>query len=366
MYDYLIVGAGITGCTLAERLANEHKKLVLIIDKRDHIGGNSYDCYNDDGILIHKYGPHIFHSNIQEVWDYLSQFTEWLPYQHKVMAFVEGKLVPLPINLDTVNLLLGTDFDENTIHDYFDSVRVHKDEIRNSEEMVTSKVGQELFEKLYRNYTKKQWDLYPAELAPEVTARLPVRTNRESRYFTDQYQGMPQNGYTRMFEAMLASERITVRLNTDFKTEGKNISCRNLIYTGPIDEYYDFCVGPLPYRSLRFDFETINAEKFQPVAVVNYPNDHDYTRITEYKHMTGQHHPKTTVSREFAKAEGDPYYPVPRPQNQELYEQYQALAGRETNVFFAGRLGRYRYLNMDTAVHEALLLVDALTTSRNI
>jgi UDP-galactopyranose mutase len=354
MFDYLIVGAGFAGSVLAERLATQAGKKVLIIDKREHIGGNAYDCYNKDGILIHKYGPHIFHTNSKEVFEYLGQFTPWRPYEHKVLGSVDGQLVPIPINLNTINQLYGLNLNSSEVEAFFESKAEKVAGVKTSEDVVVSKVGRELYEKFFRGYTRKMWDLDPSELDASVTARVPTRTNKDDRYFTDTYQAMPLHGYTHMFQNMLSHPNIKVMLNTDYKEITDFIPYRNLIFTGPIDEYFDYCYGKLPYRSLEFKFETIDAEVFQPTGTVNYPNSQLYTRITDFKYLTGQKHEKTSVVYEFPKAEGDPYYPVPRPENAELYKKYQQLAATETNTYFVGRLATYKYYNMDQVVAQAL------------
>ena len=354
MYDYLVVGAGFAGCAIAERLAAALDKRVLICDKRPHIGGNAYDHYDENGLLVHKYGPHIFHTNSREVFTYLSRFTEWRPYQHRVRASVDGCLVPIPINLDTINTLYGTSFTSFELADFFKRVAEPREAIRTSEDVIVSQVGRELYEKFFKNYTRKQWGLDPSELDAIVTARVPVRTNRDDRYFTDTYQAMPRHGFTRMFERMLAHPKISILLNTDYHDVEGSISYDEVVFTGPIDEYFDYQFGKLPYRSLAFKYETVNAASVQPVAVVNYPNDYAFTRVTEFKHLTGQEHPKTSLVYEFPQAEGDPYYPIPRPENAVLYRKYQELANRTPGVHFVGRLGTYKYYNMDQVVAQAL------------
>jgi len=354
MFDYLIVGAGFAGSVLAERLATQANKKVLIIDKRDHIGGNAYDYYNNDGILIHKYGPHIFHTNSKDVFEYLSQFTPWRPYEHKVLASVDGQLVPIPINLNTINKLYNLNLCSADVENFFSERAEKVDRIKTSEDVVVSKVGRELYEKFFRGYTRKMWDLDPSELDASVTARVPTRTNRDDRYFTDTYQAMPLYGYTHMFQNMLSHKNIKVMLNTDYKEIIDIIPYKNLIFTGPVDEYFNYCYGKLPYRSLEFKFETVDKEVFQPTGTVNYPNEQLYTRITDFKYLTGQVHPKTAIVYEFPKAEGDPYYPVPRPENAELYKKYQQLASTMKNTYFVGRLATYKYYNMDQVVAQAL------------
>ncbi len=354
MFDYLIVGAGFAGSVLAERLANGSGKKVLICDKRPHIAGNAYDFYNDEGVLIHKYGPHIFHTNSKDVFDYLSRFTDWREYQHRVLASVDGMLVPMPINLDTINKLYGLKLTAFEVEDFLESLAEKKDQIKTSEDVVVSKVGRELYEKFFRNYTRKQWGLDPSELDASVTARVPTRTNRDDRYFTDVYQAMPKHGYTRMFENLLDNPNIKIMLNCDYREIANDIPYREMIYTGPIDSFFNYRHGKLPYRSLEFKHETHDAEQFQTAPVVNYPNEQAYTRITEFKYLTGQEHKKTSIVYEYPQAEGDPYYPIPRAENAELYAKYKILADGRPDVHFVGRLATYKYYNMDQIVAQAL------------
>ena len=357
-YDYLIVGAGFAGSVLAERLASQHGARVLLIDRRNHIGGNAYDEPNEAGILYHKYGPHIFHTNSDQVVDYLSQFTQWRPYEHRVRAVVRDKLVPIPINRTTLNELFGLNLQtDEEAADYLASRAEPVEEIRTSEDVVINAVGRELYELFFRGYTRKQWGLDPSELDKQVTSRIPTRTNTDDRYFGDKFQAMPLHGYTAMFEKMVDHPLIDVRTGVDFaelKDDWTEIA-DHLIFTGPIDEYFDFRFGKLPYRSLKFDHQTLDREQFQDVAVVNYPDEQvPYTRISEYKHLTGQDAPVTTITYEYPSAEGDPYYPIPRPENQELFKKYEALADETGNVTFVGRLATYRYYNMDQIVGQAL------------
>jgi UDP-galactopyranose mutase len=355
-YDYLIVGAGYAGSVLAERLASQHGATVLLIDRRPHIGGNAYDEPNEAGILYHKYGPHIFHTNSDAVVDYLSQFTEWRPYEHRVLAQVRGQQVPIPINRTTLNQLFGLDLEtDEEAADYLASRAEPVDDIQTSEDVVINAVGRELYEVFFRGYTRKQWGLDPSELDKQVTSRIPTRTNTDDRYFTDTFQAMPANGYTAMFEKMLGNPLIEIRTGADFRDVRDEVEAGHIVYTGPIDEYFDFRFGKLPYRSLKFDHQTLDEEHHQPVAVVNYPDPAvPYTRITEYKHLTGQQHPRTTITYEYPSAEGDPYYPVPRDENQALYKKYEALADATDDVTFVGRLSTYRYYNMDQIVGQAL------------
>jgi UDP-galactopyranose mutase len=366
MFDYLIVGAGYAGSVLAERLARDAGKKVLIVDKRPHIGGNAYDHYNDAGILVHKYGPHIFHTNSREVFDYLSRFTAWRAYEHRVLASVDGQLLPIPINLDTVNKLYGLNLTSFQLEDFFASVAEHREQIRTSEDVIINRVGRELYEKFFRNYTRKQWDLDPSELDATVTSRVPIRTNRDDRYFSDTYQAMPLHGYTRMFENILDHSNIRIMLNTDYREIERVIPYKEMIYTGPVDEFFECRYGKLPYRSLEFKHETHDKPVYQQAPVVNFPNEHAYTRITEFKYLTGQEHNKTSIVFEHSRADGDPYYPVPRPENMELYKKYQELAKQTPGVHFVGRLATYKYYNQDQVVAQALTLYAKLFgTSRS-
>lgn len=365
MFDYLVVGAGFAGSVLAERLANVSEKKVLVVDQRDHIGGNAYDYFNKDGILIHKYGPHIFHTNSRKVFDYLSHFTSWRPYEHRVLASVEGQLVPIPINLNTINQLYRLNLNCQELEAFFQSRAEKLPGIVTSEDVVVSKVGRELYEKFFRGYTRKHWDLDPSELDASVSARVPTRTNRDDRYFTDTYQAMPAHGYTRMVQKMLSHPNIKIMLNTDYKEIVDLIPYKTMIYTGPIDSYFNYCYGRLPYRSIEFRFETHDMEVFQSTGTINFPNEHPYTRVTEFKYLTGQKHHKTSLVYEYPQAEGDPYYPIPRPENAEIYKKYQSLANTMTNTYFTGRLATYRYYNMDQVVAQSLTLFEKITQAQS-
>lgn len=358
MYDFLIVGAGFSGCVLAERIASGLGKKVLMIDSRNHIGGNAYDCFNEHGILIHPYGPHIFHTNSKKVFDYLSRFTDWNFYEHRVLASVDGIKVPIPINLNTLNELYGLRMSSQEAASFLESVRIPAAKITNSEDVIVSQVGIGLYETFFKAYTKKQWDLWPSELDPSVCARIPVRTNRDNRYFTDRYQVMPKSGYTEMFKKMIRHPNIHLMLQADFQSVKQAVPYRFLIYTGPIDAYFDYRFGKLPYRSLNFTFETMDREYVQETGTVNYPNSYDFTRITEFKHLTGQVHGKTTVVYEYPTADGSPYYPVPKEENMNLYGKYKREAEKLPDVWFTGRLGTYRYYNMDQVVAQALTLYE--------
>jgi UDP-galactopyranose mutase len=361
VFDYVIVGAGFSGAVVAAQMARTFGKRVMLVDRRAHLAGNAYDHYDKAGVLVHKYGPHIFHTNSKDVFDYLSLFTEWRNYEHRVLASVDGKLVPIPINLDTVNLLHGLKLRVEELEGYLETIVEKPASIRTSEDVVVGRVGRDLYEKMFRGYTRKQWGLDPSELDASVTGRIPVRVNRDDRYFSDTYQAMPRRGFTRMFENMLDHPNITIILNTDYRDVLKSVRYRELVYTGPIDEFFDYRFGKLNYRSLQFRHETVNAEKLQPVAVINYPNEHDYTRVTEFKHLTGQVHSKTSVVYEYPCDGGDPYYPVPRPENASIYKQYEALGAQTHRVHFVGRLATYKYYNMDQVVAQALTLCTKLS-----
>ena len=366
MYDWLIVGAGFAGGVLAERLASVRGDKVLVIDKRLHVAGNAYDRHNEAGVLMHMYGPHIFHTNCADVVDYLSQFTRWRAYEHRVLGEVDGKLVPIPINLDTINTLYDLNLTEGELESWF-AVRAEPvAQVTTSEDVVISKVGRELYEKFFRGYTRKQWGLDPSELDKSVTSRVPVRTNRDDRYFTDRFQAMPKHGYTAMFERMLAHPNIEVRTGTDYAAVKEGIDYRRLIYTGPIDEFFGFRFGRLPYRSLIFRHVTLDQPWFQRAGTINYPQTQDYTRVSEYKHLTGQEHRRTTITYEYPSAEGDPYYPVPRPENQELFKRYERLARATPDVWFVGRLATYRYYNMDQIVGQALATFRRIQESTHV
>jgi UDP-galactopyranose mutase len=367
-YDYLVVGAGFAGAVTAERLASQHNAHVLVVDRRPHVAGNAYDHLDEAGVLIHQYGPHIFHTNSDEIVDYLSQFTRWRPYEHRVLAHVRDQLVPIPINRTTLNRLFGLDLktDEDAAA-YLASRAEPVDEIRTSEDVVVSAVGRELYELFFQGYTRKQWGLDPSELDKAVTSRVPTRTNTDDRYFGDKHQMMPRDGYTAMFNNMLDHPNIDLLLSTDYRDIMGEVDASHIVYTGPIDEYFDFRFGKLPYRSLRFEHKSLEESEFQPVAVVNYPDPQvPYTRITEYKHLTGQQHPGTSITYEYPSAEGDPYYPIPRPENQALFKKYEALADSTPDVTFVGRLATYRYYNMDQVVGQALATFRRLDAKRKL
>lgn len=357
----LVIGAGFAGSVCARELA-EAGHQVLVIDRRDHIAGNAFDLKDEHGILIHQYGPHIFHTNSERIFNYLSKFTEWRHYEHRVRSVVNGKEYPFPINRDTLNQLYDLDLTEEQAAEFFEKVREPKEKVQTSEDVVLNSVGRDLYEKFFLHYTKKQWGLDPSQLKAGVAARIPTRTNSDDRYFTDIYQMMPLHGYTAMFENMLNHPNIQVCLSTEFKEFlNKNSEFDHIVYTGPIDAFYDFKFGHLPYRSLRFEHEYLEGtEQYQRVGTVNYPNDFEFTRITEFKNLTGQKHSSTSIVREYPTSEGDPYYPIPRDENEKLFKQYQALANVEENVTFVGRLAEYRYYNMDQVIGAALNAVDKI------
>jgi len=356
-FDYLVVGAGFAGSVSAERLANAGNK-VIIIDKRLHLAGNAYDQVDTNGVLVHCYGPHIFHTQLTEVFDYLSNFTKWRAYEHRVRAMVEGKLLPIPINQTTINELYGLNLDEVGIGEFLKQASVARRDIRTSEDVAINAVGRDLYEKFFKGYTLKQWGLDPSKLCASVISRVPVRVNRDDRYFTDKYQFMPAEGFSMLFKNLLNHKNIQIELGIDFFREKKHIRSKYIIYTGPIDEYYGYRYGKLPYRSLRFEhIHFPDIDKLQPVAVVNYPNEHSFTRITEFKHLTGQRCSGTSIVREYPKSQGEAYYPIPNPDNQLLYDKYKKLADKDANIRFVGRLGQYKYLNMDQVVAEGLRLV---------
>lgn len=356
-WDYLIVGAGFAGAVLAERLASQRGATCMVIDKRDHIAGNAYDYYDHAGILLHAYGPHYFRTNSDRIVKYLSQFTDWHPVEYKILSWTHGRYWQFPINLNTFEQLLGRPSTTEEMETTLAQWRVPIEHPKNSEEVILSQVGQRLYEMFFKNYTRKQWRRDPRDLDANVCGRIPIRTNRDDRYLSEKFQALPAQGYATMFGKILAHPKIKVMLKTDYREARTQVRFRHLVYTGPVDEYFDHCFGPLPYRSLRFEPETLNQEYFQAAMQVNYPNDEDFTRIVEIKHATGQKLPSTTIVREFPQDFGpgrEPYYPVPAPDAKELYQQYAERAAAEMNVTFVGRLATYRYYNMDQVVGMAL------------
>ena len=370
IWDYLIVGAGFAGAVLAERLASQCGATCLVIDRRDHLAGNAFDSLDRAGVRLHRYGPHYFRTNSDRVVAYLSQFTEWHPVEYRILSWTEGRYWPFPVNLNTFEQLLGrpssTEEMERTLAEWREPLPTGIAP-RNSEEVILSQVGRRFYELFFHGYTRKQWQREPSELDASVCGRIPIRTNRDDRFLSERFQALPVDGYTAMFQRMLAHPKIEVRLKTDFREARHQIQYRHLIYTGPIDEYFDRSEGPLPYRSLRFEPETIEQEFFQPVVQVNYPNDHDFTRIVEIKHVTGQQLPLTTIVREYPAAYtpgSEPFYPIPAPDARTLYQRYAERAALEKNVSFVGRLATYRYYNMDQVVASALVEFEKLAGLR--
>jgi len=357
-FDLLIAGAGPVGCVIAERAATQLGWKVLIVEKRNHIAGNCYDRFHESGLMIHQYGPHYFRTNNEELLKYLSEFTTWIQGDYIVKSSTDGELYPFPINLTTLSMFFGEEITAENAQAKLDSVREKIDDPQNSEEFVLSRVGKEMYEKFYLGYTLKQWEKHPRDLDKSVCGRIPVRLNHDDRYVDHKHQLTPENGFTKMFSNMVFRDNIQVMLNADFR-EVKNWAKPRIatIYTGPVDEYFDCKLGKLPWRSLEFDFRNMKQEFYQPYVQINYPNDHEYTRTVEIKHVTKQKHPETVVSFEYSRSEGDPYYPIPAPENNELYKKYKVLADEEclnNNVFFAGRLANYLYMNTDEAIESAL------------
>ena len=369
--DALVVGAGFARSICARRMAEDFGLRVLVIDSRPHVAGNAHDTLDEHGVLIHTYGPHIFHTNAAKVTDFLSRFTGWRPYEHRVWAEVDGLIVPLPINRTTIQALHRVELcDEDETAAYLASLAEPRGAFENSEDAVVAKVGRDLFERLFRGYTRKQWSLDPSEPHASVCARLPVRTNEDDRYFADSFQQMPAAGFTAMFERMLDHPNIELALGTEYEDIRDHVDARQLVWTGPIDEFFGYRLGTLPYRSLQFERETRatpGGRLVQSVAVINYPNERiPYTRVTEFRHLTGQVSDFSTLTYEYPTSEGDPYYPIPRPENRELYHRYEALAAARPDVLFVGRLARYQYLNMDQVVAQALVAVDRWAAERDL
>lgn len=362
-FDWLIVGAGYSACVLAERIATQLEKRVLIVEQRNHIGGNSYDYYNEHGLLVHKYGPHIFHTKSKQVWNYLSKFTSWRPYYHRVLGVIEGKKVPIPFNLNSLYELFPRTYSEKIenllLEEFGFGKKIPILKLRESNSSDLSFLAKYIYENVFLNYTQKQWNLRPEELDIGVTARVPVYISRDNRYFQDPYQAMPKLGYTVMFQKMITHPNIKVLLNTDYREVISGVEFDRAIFTGPIDYFFDYVHGEMPYRSLSFQVETLDQEFYQEVGTVNYPNDYDITRITEQKHLTGQSSPKTTLVKELPKAyipgHNDPYYPIPRAENRKRLSLYKKEVEKlNGSVVFVGRLADYKYYNMDQAVIRAL------------
>ena len=368
----LVVGAGFAGAVCARRIAEDYGLRVLVIDRRPHVAGNAHDAPDEHGVLIHTYGPHIFHTNAEKVTRFLSRFTEWHPYEHRVWAEVDGQIVSLPINRTTIRRLHRIElYGEAETEAYLASLAEPRAELKTSEDAVVAKVGRDLYERLFRGYTRKQWALDPSELHASVCGRLPVRFNDDDRYFGDSFQNMPAAGFTAMFERMLEHPNIELRLGTDYEDIRSEVAPRHTVWTGPIDEFFGYRLGKLPYRSLHFERETRatpGGRLVQPVAVINYPNERiPYTRVTEFRHLTGQVSDFSTLTYEYPTEEGDPYYPIPRPENRARFHAYESLAADERpDVLFVGRLARYQYLNMDQVVAQALVAVERWAADRDL
>lgn len=367
IYDVTVVGSGLAGATAARLLA-ERGKSVLVLEKRKHIAGNCYDYKNDYGITVHQYGPHIFHTDNRDIWQFVNRFSKFNHFQHKVLSYAEGRLMPFPINRDTLCEVFGIDIPVDQVHDYLGK-EVHKAKFNNPPEnfrdAVVSQVGEKLYELFFKNYTKKQWEKAPEALSAEIAARIPIRENRDPRYFSDKYQGLPLNGYTKMISAMLDHPNISIQLNCDFFTLKHTLKSPLIVYTGLLDQFFDFRHGHLDYRSVIFDFETVESECFQPVAVVNYPNDYDFTRITEFKHMTGERSPASTLCYEYPSASGEPCYVVLDPENMKKRSAYQneVTALEATGKYlFVGRLAEYKYYNMDQVIAAVMTKLDTLNS----
>lgn len=376
--DYLIVGAGFAGLTAAERLCTQYGRNCVVVEKRNHLGGNAYDFHNDHGVLVHAYGPHYFRTNSPRIREYLSRFTDWHEVEYRILSFANGRYWSFPINLKTFEQWIGRESTSSEMRAWLESRRVAIGHPRNSEEAVVSKVGWEMYEKFFKGYTIKQWKRDPKDLDASVCARIPVRTDRDDRYLTEAFQALPRDGYTRMFERMVdaCGARLTLLLDTDYRDILPRVDWNHMVYTGAIDEFYDRRFGALPYRSLRFEHESFTPGQlrdresisgkpgfWQPAMQVNYPNDEAFTRIVEIKHATGQDCPNTTIVREYPEDYGpgkEPYYPVPAPDSAALHKLYKELAERENRVSFIGRLATYRYYNMDQVVGMALAEVEKL------
>lgn len=381
MFDTIIVGAGFAGAVLAERLATQKNKRILVIDKRQHIGGNCYDCFDEQGVLIHKYGPHLFHTDNKPVFDYLSQFTQWQPYQHEVLAFIDGQKVPVPFNLNSLHSLLPKSLADSLelklIERFGYGVKVPILELRNIDDKELKFLADFIYEKIFVNYTAKQWGKKPEEISPEVTGRVPVHISRDNRYFQDKYQAIPAQGYTKVFANMLDHPNISLLLNTDyndvFKVDFETGAMQfmnaefngQLIYTGLIDELFNHRFGELPYRSLAFQFEHLAVDQFQEKTTINYPNDYDFTRITEFKHISQQSISGTSIVKEFPQdfernnpEKNIPYYPIFTDENKQKLDRYLSFAEQFGNITLVGRLAENRYYDMDDIIARALQVFD--------
>ncbi|MFD3271573.1 UDP-galactopyranose mutase [Paenibacillus dendritiformis] len=384
MFDYVIVGAGFSGAVIAERIATQMKKKVLLIEKRNHIGGNAFDEYSKEGLLTHRYGPHIFHTKMEHVWNYLSQFTDWYLYEHQVLGNIDGQLVPIPFNLNSLHALFPTEkaisLERKLVNTFGYNIKVPILRLNQSADEELKELANYVYEKVFLHYTLKQWGMTPEQLSSHVTGRVPVHISRDNRYFQDTFQGLPKNGYTRLFEKMLHNPNIKLMLNTDFKEVVKidesNSSIHifgqpfkgHLFFTGKLDELFQYRFGKLPYRSLRFEFETLHKEYFQNIGTVNYPNNYQFTRITEFKHLTGQKHQYTSIVREYPQeynmeypGKDIPYYPIPNQDNHDLAAQYRGLSKLFPQMTLLGRLAEYTYYDMDAVIAKALKVFEGIS-----
>lgn len=375
IYDYLIVGAGFAGSVIAERIASQLDKKILVIDRREHIGGNCFDFFDDYGICIHKYGPHAFHTNSKKVWDYLSKFTFWTPYEHKVLAVIDGEKVPIPFNFNSIEMLFPKNYAEKIISllkiRFGENIKVPILKLKQENNKDLKFLADFIYDNVFLGYTQKQWGLKPEELDYSVTSRVPIFIGRDNRYFYDKYQAIPKDGYTKLFENILNHKNIEILLNTDFNQVKKDLKFKKLVFTGPIDNFFDYLFGELPYRSLSFDFKNLQQEYFQEVAQVNYPNNYEWTRITEFKHFLNKQEMSTTIAYEypqkFIKNINEPYYPIPRKENEEQYKKYLSETKKiENSVIFIGRLAEYKYFNMDEIVGNALLKFENLIVKKSL
>ena len=371
MHDILIVGCGLSGVVIADQFANILNKKVLIIDKRDHIGGNIYDYKDEEtGILMSKYGAHLFHTNNERVWSYVNKFTEWIRWDHIVLGNVDDKLINIPVNINTVNALCNENIKiSEEMNEWLLNNQVKYENINNGEEMAKSRVGEILYNKIFKDYTYKQWNKYPEDLDASVLARIPVRNNLDNRYFDDRYQALPKYGYTEFIKNILNNKNIEVKLNTDYFEfiKDNNIKFEEIIYTGPIDHYYsNKGLEKLEYRSINFDIKKIkNMNYFQPNSVVNYPSINDeFTRIVEYKHFLNQKSNDTVIVYEITTDNGEPFYPIPNKRNLDLFNDYKKFINDEKNVHFIGRLANYKYFNMDAAILNSLEYFDNFFTKK--
>jgi len=362
MFDYLIVGAGFSGAVLANKIATELDKKILIVEKRNHIGGNAYDYHDENGILIHKYGPHIFHTNLKKVWQYLSRFTDWYNYQHHVLAFVEGKKIPIPFNLNSIYQIFSNKyaekFERTLVETFGYGKKIPILKLLEYDDSDLKFLSNYIYDNIYYGYTLKQWDLKPEELDASVTSRVPIYISRDDRYFQDVYQGIPKQGYTKLFENLLSHPKIHVLLNTDYKKILTYIKFNKLIYTVSIDEYFDYLYGELPYRSLNFIFEKVDLPYYQETAQINYPNNYNYTRITEFKYFKPIKSENTIVAYEFSRpykrGVNIPYYPIVTSDNKEILNKYKNEIKKYSSIIILGRLADYKYYNMDQVVARSL------------